>query len=59
MFRNTVRKVIDGLDKSFKREYARFDEFSDVVGLNIIKIIWFNITLYKDVFDVGLKIKNG
>ncbi len=37
MFRNTVRKVIDGLDKSFKREYSRFDEFSDVVGLNEYK----------------------
>ena len=39
MFRNDLRNLVDGLDKSFKREYSRFDEFSDVVGLNIIKII--------------------
>ena len=44
MFRNDLRNLVDGLDKSFKREYARFDEFSDVVGLNE----------YKD-FVVGLR----
>ncbi len=44
MFRNDLRNLVDGLDKSFKREYSRFDEFSDVVGLNE----------YKD-FVVGLR----
>ena len=37
MFRNDLRHLIDGLDKSFEREYDRFDEFSDVVGLNEYK----------------------
>ena len=37
MFRNDIRTIIEGLDKSFEREYAKFDEYSDIKGLNELK----------------------
>ena len=33
MFWNNIRTIIEGLDKSYEREYAKFDEYSDVEGL--------------------------
>ena len=37
MFWNDVRTVIDGMEKSFEREYAKFDEYGDVEGLSEFK----------------------
>ncbi len=37
MFQNTIRTIIEGLDKSFKREYEKFDQYNDVAGLNEYK----------------------
>ena len=33
MFWNTVRTIIDGLEKSYIKEYAKFEEYKDVKGL--------------------------
>ena len=37
MFWNDVRTVIDGMENSFEREYAKFDEYDDVEGLSEFK----------------------
>ncbi len=37
MFWENIRCTIEGLDKTYKREYAKFDEFSDVEGLCELK----------------------
>ena len=33
MFWEKIRCTIEGLEKSFKRQYAQFDEYGDVEGL--------------------------
>ena len=37
MFWNNLRTVIDGMEKSFEREYAKFDDYMDVDGLSEFK----------------------
>lgn len=37
MFKDSIRTIIEGIEKSFEREYKKFDEYSDVTGLNEYK----------------------
>lgn len=43
MFWNNVRTIIEGLEKSYEREYDKFDEFSDVIGLSEYKELVVNL----------------
>ena len=37
MFKDSIRTIIEGIEKSFEREYKKFDEYRDVTGLNEYK----------------------